>query len=91
VLEQERRDLVKKAFEARGLSIAEWSRSKGFETPLVYAVLAGRVRARRGKAHQIALALGIKQIPTPALEWLERVFSGDPEQAKSLQTEEVAM
>lgn len=91
MLEQERRNMVKQAFEARGLSIAEWSRAKGFDAPLVYAVLAGRVQARRGKAHQIALALGIKQAPTPALEWLERVFSAEPEQADGDHVEEATM
>jgi len=78
VHEQERRELIKQAFEARGLSVAEWSRARGYNAPLVYAVLAGRVHARRGKAHQIAVALGIKQTPEPAVEWLEKVFSATP-------------
>ncbi|MDT8992677.1 DNA-binding protein [Curvibacter sp. APW13] len=57
---------VKSAFEARGESIAEWARGRGFSLHMVYAVLAGRCRAKRGQGHQISIALGLKpQPPTP--------------------------
>lgn len=47
-------------FERRGLSIAEWARSNGFSSALVYQVLAGRKRCVRGQSHQIAVKLGLK-------------------------------
>lgn len=45
----------------QGLSIAEFSRQRGFSAPLVREVLAGRKPATRGQAHKIAVALGIKR------------------------------
>ncbi|MFT7775345.1 DNA-binding protein [Roseateles sp.] len=91
MLEQERLTQVKEAFEARGLSIAEWARANGFDAPMVYAVLAGRVQARRGKAHRIAMALGVKQAPIHA-DWLDRVFTASkPAVPRSSQLEEATM
>jgi len=51
---------VKDAFEANGVSIAEWARSEGFSAALVYQVLAGRRKCVRGQCHQIAVALALK-------------------------------
>lgn len=54
-------DQAKSLFEAQGLSVAEWSRSWGFKTALVYRVLRGEAKCMRGESHEIALALGIKE------------------------------
>ncbi len=56
---QARRDL----FIARGETVADWAKLHGFEAQLVYAVLSGRLAARRGQAHRIAIALGLKPAP----------------------------
>ncbi|WP_449284075.1 hypothetical protein [Luteimonas qiangzhengi] len=52
---------LKRAFEANGLSIAHWADKNGFRKANVYSVLSGRTKGRRGEAHRIALALGLKQ------------------------------
>ncbi len=52
---------VRNLFEADGISIAEWSRANGFPSALVYRVLRGEAKCRRGKTHRIAIALGIKE------------------------------
>jgi gp16 family phage-associated protein len=54
------REEVLAAFEAQGLSVTEWAAAHGFRREDVYAVLGGRTRGRRGEAHRIAVALGIK-------------------------------
>lgn len=54
------REEVLAAFEAQGLSVTEWAAAHGFRREDVYAVLGGRTRGRRGKAHRISVALGIK-------------------------------
>lgn len=52
---------VRNLFEAGGISVAEWSRENGFPSALVYRVLRGEAKCRRGETHKIAIALGIKQ------------------------------
>lgn len=47
-------------FDRKGLSIAEWARDHGFSRSLVYEVLAGRKKCRRGDSHKIAVLLGMK-------------------------------
>jgi gp16 family phage-associated protein len=54
---------VKARFEAEGMSIAEWSRARGFDPKLVYRVLNGDVKGTRGQAHKIACELGLKREP----------------------------
>ena len=43
-----------------GITVAEWARQRGFSEQLTYSLLAGRLRAKRGRAHDIAVALGLK-------------------------------
>lgn len=52
---------VRNLFEVGGISVAEWSREHGFPSALVYRVLRGEAKCRRGETHKIAIALGIKQ------------------------------
>lgn len=52
---------AKNYFEQRGLTISHWALEHGFDPRQVYAVLSGRTRGKRGKAHQIAVALGLKE------------------------------
>lgn len=58
------RDQVRAWFEASGVSIAEWSDARGYPRDTVYAVLSGRLRARRGIAHAVAVDLRLKP-PAP--------------------------
>lgn len=54
-------DAVRLRFYAEGLSVADWARTHGFSSQLTYSLLAGRLRAKRGEAHRIAVALGLKR------------------------------
>ena len=51
---------VRNLFEANGISVAGWSRENGFPSALVYRVLRGEAKCRRGETHRIAIALDIK-------------------------------
>ncbi|QBH98675.1 DNA-binding protein [Limnobaculum zhutongyuii] len=51
---------VKAQFHANGTTIHGWAQEHGFKTSYVYAVLNGRMKARFGTAHEIAVALGLK-------------------------------
>lgn len=50
-------------FEAEGLPISRWALQHGFKAREVYALLAGRTTGVRGRAHEVAVALGIKPAP----------------------------
>lgn len=51
---------AREGFYARGESVADWARERGFDPSMVYQVLAGRCNCQRGVSHQIAVALGLK-------------------------------
>jgi len=51
---------VRSWFERTGTSISDWCKDKGLPAPVVYSLLSGRSRGRRGVAHVAALELGIK-------------------------------
>jgi gp16 family phage-associated protein len=57
------REEVRAWFDAQGLTVSAWARTKGFAVEQVYAVLAGRARGKRGECHRIAIELGIKARP----------------------------
>lgn len=52
---------VRSLFESSGISVAQWSRERGFPSSLVYRVLRGEAKCKRGLTHSIAVALGIKE------------------------------
>lgn len=54
------RDEVLRLFELQGVSVSDWARAHNFRRENVYSVLAGRTRGRRGEAHRISVALGLK-------------------------------
>jgi gp16 family phage-associated protein len=58
---------VRSRFFYSGESVAGWARTHGFDLQLTYSVLSGRLRARRGKAHEIAIALGLKPADCPSV------------------------
>ncbi|MDR8406335.1 DNA-binding protein [Acinetobacter baumannii] len=51
---------VRSALQKRGLSIADWARQNGFTPELVHQVLNSNKIPVRGKSHQIAVKLGLK-------------------------------
>jgi gp16 family phage-associated protein len=51
---------VKAEFNRRGQAITAWAREHGFSPSLVFEVLRGRIKGRRGMAHEIAVLLGMK-------------------------------
>ena len=56
---------AKALFDAAGIPISDWAAANGFARENVYAVLDGRLKGKRGEAHRIAVALGLKRgIPT---------------------------
>ncbi|MFZ6845843.1 DNA-binding protein [Undibacterium sp. RuTC16W] len=68
-LSQTALDAVKQRFFEQGICIGDWARAHEFDAFLVYAVLSGRAKARRGESHRIAVALGLK--PQPDLSSME--------------------
>jgi gp16 family phage-associated protein len=57
---------IKEKFEEEGQAIAEWARQHGYKPRTVYAVIAGKVKCKRGVSHRIAVELGIKKRPQSA-------------------------
>lgn len=51
---------ARRIFDKAGISVAEWARANGFSRVNVHHVLSGKAKCRRGEAHRIAVALGIK-------------------------------
>ncbi|MEY2883727.1 MAG: hypothetical protein RL490_1451 [Pseudomonadota bacterium] len=47
----------------QGAGVSEWARRHGFTEKLVHAVLSGTRPCTRGKSHDIAIALGLKDTP----------------------------
>jgi len=51
---------VRSELQKRGLSIADWARQNGFTPELVHQVLNSNRIPVRGKSHEIAVKLGLK-------------------------------
>ena len=51
---------VRKEFDRIGLPFTVWARERGYNPTLVYEILRGRVLCKRGKSHEIAVLLGMK-------------------------------
>ncbi len=51
---------VRSELQKRGLSIADWARQNGFTPELVHQVLNSYRVPVRGKSHEIAVKLGLK-------------------------------
>lgn len=57
---------IKANFHAQGKTITEWAREHSFPPREVILVLNGYYECRRGRAHKIAVALGLKANPADA-------------------------
>lgn len=53
-------DEVKRSFRSKGVTFTEWAKSRGYPRHEVYRVLNGVSKAHYGRAHQIAIDLGLK-------------------------------
>ncbi|MDO8653476.1 MAG: DNA-binding protein [Undibacterium sp.] len=51
---------VRKEFEYSGQSMTRWAQENGYPVHLVQQVLSGRSRFLRGKSHEIAVLLRLK-------------------------------
>lgn len=54
-------DQIKTNLRAQGITITKWASQHGYRREEVYRVLNGQSKAHYGKAHRIALALGLKR------------------------------
>ena len=53
-------DQVKKSFRLRGQTFSDWARNNGYPPNKVLRVLNGFDKGHYGKAHEIAVKLGLK-------------------------------
>ncbi|KFK92747.1 MULTISPECIES: DNA-binding protein [unclassified Serratia (in: enterobacteria)] len=51
---------VKSLFRQRGITFTRWAKENGYTRNEVYRVLNGQAKANYGKAHEIAVKLGLK-------------------------------
>lgn len=51
---------LKAKFESEGKTFSGWAEERGYTRQDVYRVINGFTKAKRGKAHQIAVELGLK-------------------------------
>ncbi|HAF44684.1 MAG TPA: DNA-binding protein [Gallionellaceae bacterium] len=56
-------DQVKKRFRQQGTTFTDWAKKNGYTRNEVYRVLNGQAKGNYGKAHEIAVKLGLKQDP----------------------------
>ncbi len=56
-------DQVKRSFQQRGITFTQWAAANGYTPNEVYRVLNGQAKAHYGKAHEIAVKLGMKPAP----------------------------
>jgi gp16 family phage-associated protein len=59
---------VLRDFSRRGKTIVEWAKENGYKPRTVYAVLNGQMKCLRGKGHEIAIGLGMKEAPRDAAQ-----------------------
>ena len=63
VMQKSKQD-VRTDFEARGETVTQWAKKRGYSRSLVHAVLSGQIKGIRGKSHLIAVELGLKANPS---------------------------
>lgn len=54
-------DQVKQEFLNNGIPVSDWAAANGFVPQEVYKVLNGQSKGNFGRAHKIAVALGLKK------------------------------
>lgn len=53
-------DQVRAEFERKGITFVQWAKEHNFKYTDVIALMNGKCKGRRGSAHHIAIALGLK-------------------------------
>jgi gp16 family phage-associated protein len=53
-------DQVREEFRRSGRTFTSWAREHGYTQSLVFEVLRGRILAKYGKSHEVAVLLGLK-------------------------------
>jgi gp16 family phage-associated protein len=53
-------DQVRQQMRQRGQTLTQWAAARGYSREAVYRVLNGKDKAHYGRAHEIAVALGLK-------------------------------
>jgi gp16 family phage-associated protein len=72
-------DQVRQQFRQRGETLTQWAAQRGYDRKAVYRVISGTDKAHFGRAHEIAVALGLKvpdeepSTPAPARNMRKRV------------------
>lgn len=61
-------DQVRQKFRTAGITFTEWARKHDYPRHEVYRVLNGVSKAHYGRAHEIAVKLGLKLDCTPGFE-----------------------
>lgn len=56
-------DQVKQEFRTNGTPVAAWAAKHGYTPQEVYKVLNGQAKGNFGRAHEIAVSLGLKLKP----------------------------
>ncbi|MCL6620390.1 MAG: DNA-binding protein [Thermomonas hydrothermalis] len=51
---------VRREFDRHGWTIRGWAQQHGISERIVYELMRGRIRGRRGTAHRAAVLLGLK-------------------------------
>lgn len=54
---------VKQLFMAHGVPMSTWAKANEYKPRYVYMVLNGQFKGHFGKAHEIAVKLGLKIVP----------------------------
>lgn len=55
--------LIKKDLQDQGITINDWAIANGYPVAEVYKVLSGERKGLYGRAHKIAVAIGLKEKP----------------------------
>jgi gp16 family phage-associated protein len=80
---------ARQRIQSAGITITEWSRRHGWNRQDVYDVLNGIKKGRFGRAHEIAVALGLKVPETSSVLDSQYVNpstakpAGNPQRAKA--------
>lgn len=78
---------VRQWLERHGVTVSDWARAHDFDPAVVFALLSGRTRGRRGKAFEVAVALKLR--PAPAREELHPLHDSEAARSRHPQAEEV--
>lgn len=54
---------IKRRFRQQGKTFTDWAKENGYTRNEVYRVLNGQAKGNYGKAHEIAVKLGLKHAP----------------------------